>query len=298
MELLRTLLFIPGNRERMIEKAKALRPDAVIFDLEDAVPTAEKESARRMVADVLATGGFGTVRTFVRVNATTTPLLPADLDAVVSPGLFGIVLPKVEYPEEVEQVHLMLQEREDRLGLAPGHTRILPIIETVRGVLSLSRIAGCHERLLGLSFGAEDFATDLEVARSKEGIEILYPRVQVALYARLTNGVAIDTVFVDVKDEAGLVKDAEMARQLGFKGKYVLHPRQIEVVNRVFTPSEDEIEYARRIVAAYEEAEARGEASVALDGKMIDIPVVERARALLAISQQLSAIGQSQPAAK
>lgn len=288
MELLRTMLFVPGNRTKMIEKAKTLEPDALIFDLEDAVPPAEKGTARRMVREAMDSGDFQRFRIFVRVNAVTTGLLPGDLEALVSPNLYGIVLPKTEDREGIEAAHRMLLEQEQRQGLPSGHTRILPIVETVRGVLNLSQIAGSSERLVGLSYGAEDFATDLGVERSRECIEGLYSRTMVALYARLTNVVAVDSVFADISDDEGLEKETLLARQLGFRGKFVIHPRQIEMVNRVFTPSKEEIERARQVVAAHEEAEARGEASVTVDGKMVDIPIAERARSLLAIAEAIS----------
>lgn len=287
MQLLRTMLFVPGNRAKMIDKAKALNPDAVIFDLEDAVPLAEKGAAREMVREAIGSGDFRRFQIYVRVNPTTTNLLPADLGAVVSAQLAGIVLPKVEYQAEIEQVHLMLAERERELGIREGAVRILPIIETVRGVLGLPQVAGSSDRLVGLSFGAEDFATDLGVERSREGVEGHYPRVQIALWSRLTGVTAVDTVFSDVNDDEGLERETRLVKQLGFRGKYVIHPRQIDLVNRLFTPSGEEIEYARRVVTAYEDAESRGEASVALDGKMIDIPIVERARGLLSMAETL-----------
>jgi len=288
VELLRTLLFVPGNRTKMMEKAKGVDADALIFDLEDAVPPAEKPTARRMVREALDSGEYGRFKLFVRVNALTTNLLPEDLDAVVSQNLFGIVLPKTEYAEGVDEVHLMLLERERRQGLPEGRTRILPIIETVRGVINLPQIAGCNERLVGLSFGAEDFATDLGVERSREGTEGRYPLTQVALYARLTDVVAVDSVFSDISDDEGLEENTRLAKQLGCRGKFVIHPRQIDVVNRIFTPSDKELEWARQVVAAYEEAEARGEASVAVNGKMVDIPIAQRARDLLALAKEIS----------
>lgn len=288
VELLRTLLFVPGNRTKMIEKARGVEADALIFDLEDAVPPAEKPTARQMVRDAIDSGNYRRFKTFVRVNALTTGLLPGDLDAVVRPDLFGIVLPKTEDSAGVEEVHRMLLEREHRLGLSEGHTRILPIIETVRGVLNIPQIAGCHERLIGLAFGVEDFATDLGVERSREGIEGRYPMTQVALYARLTNVAAVDTVFADIGDQEGLEANSRLAKQLGFRGKLVIHPAQIEAVNRIFTPSDQEIEWARQVVAAYDEAESRGEASVAVNGKMVDIPIAERARALLKLAETIS----------
>ncbi len=288
MELLRTLLFVPGNRPKMVEKAKGVDADALIFDLEDAVPPAEKPTARRMVREAIDSGGYSRYKLFVRVNALTTNLLPEDLDAIVCPNLYGIVLPKTEYKEGVDEVHLMLLEREQRLGLPEGQVKILPIIETVRGALNISQVAGCNDRLVGLTFGAEDFATDLGVERSREGTEGRYPLTMVALYARLTEVTAVDSVFSDVNDDEGLEQNAKLAKQLGFKGKFLIHPRQIEIVNRVFTPSEKEIEWAKRVVAAYDDAEARGEASVAVDGKMVDIPIAERARTLLKLAEAIN----------
>lgn len=288
MELLRTLLFVPGNRAKMIEKARALEPDAVVFDLEDAVPPMEKATARQMVRDAIDGGDFRRFRIFVRVNAVTTDLLADDLDAVVSPNLFGIVLPKVEDREGVDAAHLMLLDREMRANLPAGHTRMLPIIETVRGVLGISQIAGSSERFVGLSFGAEDFATDLGVERSRECLEGQYPRTMIALYARLTDVAAIDTVFSDINDDEGLERETLLVRQLGFKGKFVIHPRQIEMVNRIFTPSDAEIERAKKVVAAFDDAQARGEASVTVDGKMVDIPIAERARGLLTLAEAIS----------
>ncbi len=289
MELLRTLLFVPGNRPRMIEKAKGLtNVDALIFDLEDAVPPAEKPVARAMVRQAIDSGDFERFKIFVRTNSVSTGLLPDDLDAIVSPNLFGIVLPKVEDQEGIQEADRLLAQREEKMAIPSGHTTILPIIETVRGVLGLPTIAVHHPRLVGLSYGAEDFATDLGVERSREGIEGHYPRVQIALYAHLIDVTPVDSVFSDVNDDEGLEKDALLAKQLGFRGKFLIHPKQLETTSRVFTPSEKEIEYAKRVVAAYEEAEARGEASVALDGKMIDIPIVERARALLAAAAEVA----------
>ena len=289
MELLRTLLFVPGNRPRMIEKAKGLTNlDAIILDLEDAVPPAEKPVARPMVRQAIDSGDFARFKIFVRTNSVGTGMLPDDLDAVVSANLFGIVLPKVEGPEDIDEADRLLTEREELNHLPVGKTMILPIIETVRGVLGLPRIAVHHPRLAGISYGAEDFATDLGVERSKEGIEGHYPRVQVALYSHLIGVTPVDSVYSDVNDAEGLEKDNLLAKQLGFRGKFLIHPNQIEGTSRIFTPSEKEIEYARQVVAAYEEAEARGEASVALNGKMIDIPIVERARVLLAAAETIA----------
>ena len=226
---------------------------------------------------------------FVRVNAVTTGLLPDDLDSVVCRELFGIVLPKVEDPEGLQTAQLLLEEREERLGLPAGHTRILPIIETVRGVLGLPGIAVHNPRLIGISYGAEDFATDLGVERTREGIEGQLPRAQIALHAHLIGVTPVDSVFSDVNDDEGLESDTRLAKQLGFKGKFLIHPKQIETANRYFSPSAKEIEYAKQVVATYEEAEARGEASVTLNGKMIDIPIVERARTLLAMAEKVAA---------
>jgi citrate lyase subunit beta/citryl-CoA lyase len=288
VELLRTMLFVPGNRSRMIEKAKSMEADAVIFDLEDAVPVAEKDAARRMVREALEGGDFRHIRTFVRVNALSTGLLASDLETLVSPNLSGIVLPKTEDREEVETVHRMLAGIERQRGMAQGHIAILPIIETVRGVLNLPQIVCSSERFVGLAYGAEDFATDLGVERSRECLEGQYPRTIIALYARMANIIAVDSVFADINDDEGLERETLVARQLGYRGKLVIHPKQIEKVNRIFTPSDEEIERARQVVAAFEEAEARGEASVTVNGKMVDIPIAERARRLLAYVEAIN----------
>jgi len=282
MGILRTLLFVPGNQARMIDKAVSTPADAVILDLEDSIPTSEKESARAMVASAIGRFASGRPQVFVRINSLLTPYAAADIEKTVIQGLRGIYLPKSESAEEVRQVDRLISEREKAVGLPGGSVGVLALVETARAVLKVCEIISASPRLLGVALGAEDYAIDLGVARTKEGREIAYPRMVIPVACHAVNVQAIDCVYMDVRDTEGLITEARYAKQLGFQGKQVVHPSQVIPVNEVFTPSPQEIEYARRVVEAFETAVKRGYASTSLDGKLVDIPVAERARRLLA----------------
>lgn len=278
---LRSLLFVPANRERFLAKLSELRPDGVILDLEDSVPPGEKEAARARVAELLRGGRFPEHQLFVRVNAFATGLTRADFAAVVSPRLAGIFLPKVEDPSELREANRLLAAAEERAGLPIGSTRLIPIIETVRGVLRLRELADGGPRVLALNFGYDDFTLDLGVPRTADGLETLYPRAMLAIAARAAGVLAIDGPLADFGDPARLEAECRVSRQLGFNGKQCIHPSQIETINRVFTPSPEEVARAREIVAAAEEAARQGYGSTRLGTSMIDAPVVARARRLL-----------------
>lgn len=290
--LLRTLLFVPGNRERFIAKLAELRPDAVVLDLEDAVPPAEKAGARLTVRRAIGQLDVSRFAVFVRVNGLGSGLIGEDLRAVVVPGLDGVFLPKVESVSDVHQANMLLAHAEQRSGLGVGSIRLVPVLETVRGVLDARAILSAGPRVLAAAFGAEDFTLDLGVQRSRDGWETFYPRAHLALAARAAGVLAIDGPWSDIGDEEGLVAEARLARQLGFSGKQVIHPSQIGPVNRVFAPQPEELAWARRVVEAYEAATARGEGSVAVDGKLIDVPMVERARRLLAEARTVAERGE------
>ncbi|MCL6650511.1 MAG: CoA ester lyase [Chloroflexi bacterium] len=287
---MRSILFIPGIRPNMIAKAPGIPADLFCLDLEDSVPPAEKATARQIVATHLDTLDVGRRGLAVRVNALTTGLLDEDLEAVVHPRLQAISLPKVESAEQVREVDARLALLEQARGLPPGQIKLLCWIEMAIAVINVYSIASACPRVAAVSFGAEDFAADLEVARTREGLEISYPRAVIAVAARAAGVAAIDTPEPDFKDLENLEVDARRARNLGYQGKFCIHPSQVEIVNRVFTPAEAEIEYARRVVAAYEEAERQGIGAVALDGKMIDAPVVLRARQLLQRAASIAAL--------
>lgn len=282
MTPLRSWLFVPGNRERFLDRLDSLRPDAVILDLEDSIPPGEKIRTRAAVRAVLRSERLAGQRLFVRVNDFRTGLAADDLEAVVSNRLAGIFLPKIEQVDELREANRLLALAEAAAGLAIGSSRIIPIVETVRGIVRVAELAGAGKRILGLNFGYDDFTLDLEVARSRDGLETLYPRSRIAISARAAGVEAIDGPLADFGDLEALEAECRVSRQLGFTGKQCIHPSQIEPVNRAFSPTEQELAQARAVIAAYEEAVQHGHGSARLGESMIDTPVVERARRLLA----------------
>ncbi len=278
---LRSLLFVPGHRARFYEKLGEFRPDAVILDIEDAVPPAEKPVARRMIRERLGGPLLDGLAVFARVNAVGTPFFRDDVRGVVAEGLDGIFLPKVETADQLREANMILAQSELRVGLKLGSIRLVPILETVRGVLRAQELAGAAPRVLGVTFGAEDFTLDLGVERSSDGFESRFPRAWVALAARAAGVLALDTPWTDIGDRDGLVRESREGRQLGYTGKPAIHPSQIPTINEVFAASAAELEHAQRVVQAYEAAVARGTGAINLDGKLIDVPMVERARRVL-----------------
>lgn len=288
MRLLRSMLFTPGNNVRMIRKTGTLGADAVILDLEDAVPMAEKGTARGLVKGSIGQVGAGGSEVFVRVNALITELAAEDLEWTVQPGLAGIVLPKTQSREDVLETAKWIEELERERGMEPGGVGLVPLLETARGVLNAKEIAAVSKRIIALAFGAVDFTRDMGTSQSVEGTEIFYGQSHVALVARAAGVLAIDSPCMDIADKEKLVQEARRARQLGFRGKLLIHPSQIEPVHQVFSPSEDEVAYARRVVAAFRQAEAQGLGAISLGGKMIDIAVVRQAEEVLSWDEAIT----------
>lgn len=279
---LRSWMFVPGNRDRFIRKAYASNADAILLDIEDGVLPAEKADARRMIAQALREPEAGPVR-FVRVNALTTPWLKQDLDAVVGPGLAGICLTKVVTAQDVLETASLLETLEEARGVVRGTVRILAAVESARGILNGLAIADAHPRVIGLMFGAEDYALDLGLGtrREKEASELIFARSHIVNAATAANVLSIDGVFPNLDDPDGLLADVAQARRLGFTSKSTFNPRQLDVINQLFSPQPAEIEYARKIATAFKEAEARGDASVAVGGQLVDRPIVLRALRIL-----------------
>lgn len=290
MRLVRTLLYVPGNRPSMLAKAPTLGADALILDLEDSVPVPEKGAARELVAQMLPqiVGEGRTV--FVRVNPPTGPFCRDDIEAVVQGGLAGLCLPKVQDVDSLRTVIGWLAEAERARGLGQPLS-LLATVETALGVLNAYAIASADPRVVGLIFGGEDLALDVGLVRTEEATELLFARQMVALAARAAGVQPIDMVYPRIDDEEGLVKNTLAGRQMGYRAKQVIHPRQVPVVNRLLSPSEEEIAEARRIVAAFAEAEREGRGAIALDGKMVDRPIVERARRLLELAEEMAKAG-------
>ncbi len=278
MKAMRSWLFVPGHRQRMIEKAFGLTTDVVIFDLEDGVPRGEKDDARRKVAAALVGAPAGATA-FVRVHAAGSPDLHADLRALAGARLQGFVLPKVRGPKDVLEMHGWLDGQETRAALPSGSVRLLATIESAGGLVQAPAIASATPRLEGLMFGAEDFALDMGLfLRPGHGL-FDYTRSALAVAAASGGIGAIDKVFTDIRDSDGLAREALRARDFGFAGKAVIHPGQIGAVNEIFSPSEEEVARAGRIVAAFERHADGGAAAV--DGRMVDRPVLEQARRIL-----------------
>ena len=288
---MRSLMFVPAHRERMVDRALGLGEfgasglDVAILDLEDGVPPAAKDEARRRIADVLARAsrdGGGPTR-YVRIRRALSDDGAGDLDAVVRTGLAGIMAPKVRRPDEVEWLAERLDELEQSAKVPHGTVRIIPSIESAAALIEAPRIAKASDRVAGLAFGSEDFALDLGLPTKREGeaADLLYARSATVVAAVSAGKLAFDGIWPDIKDGAGLRADALRARRLGFTGKTLIHPDQIAAVNEIFSPTVAEVEEARRVVHAFDEALARGEGAVALDGRMLDAPVVERARRVL-----------------
>lgn len=284
----RSLLFAPGNVPRRVEKAMTLAADAVILDLEDAVPISLKESARVAVAEALKQPRR--VTCYVRVNALSTGWAIDDLEAVMGKHIDGIIAAKVEHPSDVEKIDWYMTHLERRCCLTPGSVDLIPLVENARGVEHVRAIAGAVPRVKRLIFGAVDYTADLGVQLSADTPALLYARSRVVNASRAAGlEPPIDTAYLELGNPAGLVSDASTARQLGYQGKLVIHPDQIEPVNRVFTPSDQEIDFARRVVEAFAQAEAAGHAAITLEGgKFVDYPVVHQARRLLQLAAQIA----------
>jgi citrate lyase subunit beta/citryl-CoA lyase len=277
---LRSFLFTPGNHARRVEKALSLDADAVILDLEDAVATAEKPAAREAVAAAFGRPRRGLL--YVRVNAVDTEFCYGDLLAIVRPGLDGIILPKVETPAGLATVDWLLAQLERDRGLPAAGLDLIPIIETARGLDRLGAVLGAGTRARRIAFGAGDFTLDVNMRWTRGEAELAHARATVVTASRAAGIEApFDTVWVDLKDPEGLEASSRTALGLGFQGKMCIHPDQIAIVNRVFTPTDDEVAFAERVAAAFAKAEAAGSAAIQLDGKFIDYPIVYRAQRVL-----------------
>lgn len=284
----RTLLIMPANRADMLTKGPIYGADALIFDLEDSVPVAEKPKARELARQFIDKHKASST-IYVRVNALQTGMLEQDLDAIAVDGLHGIRLPKAESAEAIRAVDAMLTAREHARGLALGKIEISPSLESAKGVWFAYEILSASPRIRSVTAGTAqdgDLQTDLGYTWTAEGNEVLYVRSRVLLAARAA-GVehVIDGSYANVRDPEGLRICCEAARKLGYRGKSVVHPNQIETVNRVFTPTAQELDYYRRVIEAFDAAVARGSAATTVDGKLVDYAMVGMAKRVLAWAQ-------------
>ena len=289
--LRRTRLYLPGNNPDLMINAGLFGADCVILDLEDSVAPAEKDSSRVLVRNTLRCIDFGKAERIVRINPLATEYGKADIEMIVPALADTLLIPKCEGASDVKEVEKLIAAEEKKHGIK-HKILIMPLIETAKGILNAYEIGAASKRVVALCFGAEDFTADIGVARTKEGRESFVARSLLVLGAKAAGVQAIDTVFSDVRDEEGLVESAQEAMALGFEGKGVIHPGQIEPIHRVFSPTPERIEYAKKVVAAIEEARERGSGVATIGSKMIDAPIEIRARKILRLAEALGLLEQ------
>ncbi len=290
MSVFRSFLFAPGNHPRRVEKAMSLDADATILDLEDACPIAEKVATRAVI--VAAYQQPRTGLGYVRVNAMTTAWGYGDIVTVVQQGVDGIVLPKLESVDEIRAADWVVGNLERERGLKPGTIDIVPIIETGKGLANIRAICAAGTRVKRIAFGAGDFTLDMNMTWSRSEAELLPYRTECVLASRAANiEPPIDTVWVDLKDAEGLRASTLAIKGLGFQGKMCIYPDQVPLVNEILSPSAAEVAWSRKVVAAFAEAEKAGSASIQLDGKFIDYPIVYRADRVIAMADRIAAKG-------
>ena len=276
-KLLRSLLYVPGNMPSMLQNIPLFNCDGVIIDLEDAVPLSEKDAARILVKRFLETYRERNKVVLVRINPLDSKWGSDDLRVVLPALPDGIRLPKADTPEIVERLDTRLTEFEEELDVEIGRFRILPSIESALGILNASGIARTSKRVFALAFGAEDYTVSMEIERTKGGEELFNARTQVLWSAKAAGIQAIDSIFADVNDMEGLRRETELVKRLGYTGKSLVNPRQIDVVHEVFAPKLEEIEYALQVIDAIKRARLMGTGVISLGGRMVDAPVVKRA---------------------
>jgi len=283
----RSMLFLPGNNPNLLINGNCLGADAVIFDLEDAVSPAEKDAARILVRNTMRYMDFRGCEKIVRINSIDTTFWQKDIDEILpwKPDL--VLLPKTGSAADVLAADAYMTEVEQKLGLPQNTVGLMPLIETALGVENAFQIASATKRVKALFLGAEDLTADLQCKRTKESREIEYARTRLVVAARAAGVDVYDTPFTDVNDDEGILKDATLAKALGFTGKASISPRHVEVINSVFSPTQKEVDYAYEVMDAIALAKSQGKGAIALHGKMIDAPIVTRAQQTIAMAQAL-----------
>lgn len=277
----RAILYMPGDDRRKIEKATTLGVDSICMDMEDGVAANKKTEAREVIAQAMKELDFGTSERCIRINQIGSGLEKRDLIAALATNPDTIVVPKIESAEQVKWVSEHIESYELSSKLNIGSVRLLVGVETAKGILNLKEIAEADKRLEAIIFGGEDYAASVGAVRTKEATELLYARQAVVTACAANDLQAIDIVFIDFKDPEGLRVEAEQGARFGFSGKQIIHPNQVQVAQEAFTPSAEAIEYAKRIVESFEASQREGKGAYALDGKMIDMPLLKNAQKVL-----------------
>lgn len=279
-KLRRSMLFLPGANAAMLSNAFIYRPDSIMFDLEDAVSLREKDAARVLVFHALQHPMYQDIETVVRINPLNTPFGLQDLEAVVRAGVDVVRLPKTDSPEDIYELEAHIERIEKACGREVGSTRVMAAIESALGVVNAVAIARCSKRLIGIALAAFDYVMDMQTERG-DGSELFYARCAVLHAARVAGIDAFDVVWSDINDEKGFLKEVDHIRKLGFNGKSLINPRQIDLLHNAYAPTQKEVDHALRVVEAAEEGERNGLGVVSLNGKMIDGPIIDHARRVL-----------------
>ena len=287
MEANRTYLFCPGNHPRKLEKVFQVGGDAVILDLEDAVAIAEKPATRALV--VAALKRPRRCRGYVRVNAYDTEFCYGDIIEIVGPWLDGIVLPKLENVEDIRSVDWLLKNLERERGMDIGSIDVMPIIETAKGQDAVRQIAQANTRVRRLSFGAGDYTKDLGMEWSLGEMELASMRAEMVMASRLGElEPPVDTVFIHIREQDAFRASCDLVRDLGFQGKMCIHPDQVAFANAAFTPTEEQLAFARKVIEAFSEAESKGSASIQIDGYFVDYPIVDKAKRIIELGEAIA----------
>ena len=289
MKLRRSMLFVPANNPGIIRDSYLYRPDSVMFDLEDSIAITEKDSARyllfNMIKKMKPLYKESGIELVVRINGLDTEFGVEDLEASIRAGIEVIRIPKTDTVENVYEVEKHIERIEKESGIEVGRTKIIVAIEGPLGALNALEIAKCSPRLIGMAIGGEDYVTNLKTTRSEGGVEMLMGRAMIVMAARSAGIAALDSVYSDVNNDEGFLKEASMIKQMGFDGKSLIHPRQIELIHNLYTPDEKSIKKSLRIIKSTEEALAEGRGVFTVDGKMIDKPIIERAQHVLNLAK-------------
>lgn len=285
--LLRSMLFVPAHNERFLQKAVSCDADALIFDMEDAVPFAEKESAGKLLDQYLKSGAFSGKTIFVRVNELSSGWLENDMELLKNPDMLGIVAPKIRSAEDIHKFERMLAQQETRNGFQKGKLRLLPLIETASAVMNIKEIASCSSRVIALLFGGEDYLDSVWGKHLEPPEAFDVPRAMIVMAARMNHILPIDTPYLDLKNEAGFVAEETASAALGFAGMLLVTPDQIDWANRCFSPSQEELCYAQAIQKAVMEEKDRNNIA-RLHGKLIGPPMIKRAEKILAVNRMIN----------
>tara|TARA_B100001123_G_C15329138_1_gene1030636 strand:- start:2561 stop:3388 length:828 start_codon:yes stop_codon:yes gene_type:complete len=274
----------------MLAKAASFSPDAFVPDMEDSVAWDDKSQARQVVTDHLEMLGKTGIRVIPRINSLDTGICEEDLASIVGPHIYGVSVGKINTARDVSVISQYIGKLESKRKIPAGTIKLVLWIETAVGLINAYEILSSNDRIIAAAFGAEDFTNDMGIQRNEDDREILFPRSQVAIAAKAAGVLALDTPFFGFRDPDSLKVNSELSKSVGFKGKFAIHPLQVEIINECFSPTKTEIDHALEVIRVFEEAAAKGRGSTSLEGQVVDVPVVKRAEALIHQARQMDII--------